>query len=153
MKNKLKALLALAKKNVWLVAIGTLGAALILFSGTSGATESAAPPLDAEAYRASLEASVKTLCEKTEGVGEASVLITLSSTECAIYEKNVSEKGETLALSGGKAILIGYAYPEISGVAVVCDGGKSESVKARLTLLLSASLSVPTTKIHIVPAK
>ena len=152
MKQKLSQITALIKKNVWLVLLAVLGLTLVLFSGADK-TADTAPSINAESYRTSLEASVKALCERTEGVKEATVLITLASTECAIYEKNIGEKGETLALSGGKALLIGYAYPEISGVAVVCDGAENESVKARLTLLLSASLSIPTTKIHIAPAK
>lgn len=139
--------------KAWLLLIALLGVVLLLVSGgASQGKNTERTALDTEAYRTSLEGSVKAMCEQMQGVGKATVLITFSGGERAVYEKNKSETGESVALSGGDALLVGYAYPEISGVAVVCDGGGEEAVKARLTLLLSAALSVPTTKIYIAPS-
>ena len=147
-----KKLKALFKGKWYLLLLALVGIALLLFSGkgTKGASE---PVFDAEAYRAELSASVKELCERTEGVGTASVLLTLETGERAIYEKNLTEKGESVALSGGDAILSAYAYPAVAGVAVVCEGGDRESVRTSLTLLLSRALSLPVTKIYIAGAK
>ncbi len=147
-----KRLAALLKGKWYLLLVALLGVALLLFSGSSAKKEEKST-FDAEVYRASLTASVKALCERTEGVGEATVLLTLETGERAIYEKNLTEKGESVALSGGEAILSAYAYPAVSGVAVVCEGGEKEGVRASLTLLLSRALSLPVTKIYIAGAK
>ena len=86
-----KRLAALLKGKWYLVLIALFGIALLLFSG-SGTQKKAEDAFDAEAYRASLTASVKALCERTEGVGEATVLLTLETGERALYEKNTTEK-------------------------------------------------------------
>ena len=154
MTNEIKAkLTAFLKGKRGLILIALLGVALILFSGSFGEKKEEKEAFNAEAYRASLTASVKELCERTQGVGEATVLLTLETGERAVYEKNTTEKGESVALSGGDAILTAYAYPAVSGVAVVCEGGENESVRAALTLLLSRALDLPTTKIYIAGAK
>jgi stage III sporulation protein AG len=143
------------KGKRWLLLLGALGLCLLLLGGGVGSTktQSASPVADAEAYRVGLEASVKALCEAVDGVGEATVLITLSETECAVYEKNKTASGESVASSGGDALLVGYKMPSLAGVAVVCDGGGSVTVQNELTSLLSAALSLPSTRIHIAPSK
>ena len=147
--NVLSKLKAFFRGKWWLLLVGILGILLILFSGSGTKKAEKVSAADAEAYRKSLCAEIETLCERTAGVGDATVLLTLEMGECAVYEKNLSSSGESVALSGGEALLIGYAYPTVSGVAVVCDGGSSESVRAELTLLLSRALALPSTKIYI----
>ncbi len=141
-------------KGKWyLILIGLLGILLILFSGSGTGEKKDSARLDPEIYRAELTAAVEALCERTAGVGDATVLLTLATGEYAVYEKNLTESSESVALSGGDALLLAYAYPAVSGVAVVCSGGDSESVKRELTMLLSRALALPTTKIHIAGAK
>lgn len=151
--RSIKDLTAFLKGKWWLILIGLLGILLILFSGEGQSKNDTTVWLDPEKYRLELTASVEALCERTAGVGDATVLLTLSTGDCAIYEKNVTENGESVALAGGEALLTGYAYPAVSGVAVVCDGGESEIVRTELTMLLSRALCVPTTKIYITGAK
>ena len=141
-------------KGKWyLILIGLIGILLILFSGSGTKEKKDSARLDAEAYRTELTAAVEALCERTAGVGDATVLLTLATGEYAVYEKNLTEGSESVALSGGDALLSAYAYPAVSGVAVVCDGGENESVKRELTMLLSRALALPTTKIYIAGAK
>lgn len=146
-------LVSFCKSKWYLLLIGLLGILLIVFSGTDTQEKQGGTRLDPEAYRTELTAAVEALCERTAGVGDATVLLTLATGEYAVYEKNLTEQGESVALSGGDALLSAYAYPAVSGVAVVCDGGGSESVKRELTMLLSRALALPTTKIHIAGAK
>ncbi len=139
-------------KGKWLLwAAGLLGALLLLLP--TGKEEKTREGMDAEEYRLSLCASVEALCEEVKGVGNATVLLTLSSGECAVYEKNVSTSGESVATAGSEALLVGYKPPSVAGVAVVCEGGANEEVRAELVRLLSAALSVSSARIYVAPSK
>ena len=149
----LKKLLSRLSGNKLLFLLGAVGMVLLLFSGMGGATkEDTTPPMAwAEEYRATLEEELTALCKQVEGVGDAHVLLTLSSSEIAVYEKNQSGTGETLATSGGGAVLLAYRPPEIAGVTVVCTGGGSAAVRRELTDLLSTALAIGASQIHIAP--
>ena len=147
---ELKGLLAKAKDKKMLLLIGVLGLVL-LFWGRWGddakAPESGLPTV--EEYKASLESSLQALCEEVKGVGEARVLVTVDGTEVAVYEKNVTATGETLATAGGNAVLSYYVAPKVTGVAVVCDGGDDPMVKRELTSLLCAALSLGSNQVYV----
>ena len=77
----------------------------------------------------------------------------LATTEIAVYEKNQSASGETVAISGGDGLLLTYRTPEIAGVSVVCAGGGDPTVKQELTALITRALDLPTTAVHVAPLK
>lgn len=155
MKEKLTAAWAVLKEKKWLLLLALAGVVLLLLGGKSGKTEAVATaPLDAaEKYRATLEEEVRLLCEEVAGVGQARVLLTLSSTESADYAADENASGRHVVTSGGGALCSGYRMPEIAGVAVVCDGGGNEGVKTELTRLIGAALGISTARVHISPAK
>lgn len=150
----LKRLLSSAKDKKLLIFIAALGLVLLL-AGQMGSgnsiPDSGLPSV--EEYKAALEGSLTELCEEVAGVGEARVLLTLSGTEVAVYEKNATASGETLATAGGDAVLLYYRMPRVMGVAVVCDGGDSQTVKRELTSLLCASLSLDSNQVYVTAAK
>ena len=150
---ELKKFLSRISGNRLLFLLGAVGVLLLLFSGTRGARqeEGVSPMAWAEEYRAELETELCELCRQVEGVGDARVLLTLASGEIAVYEKNQSGGSETLATSGGDAVLLAYRPPEIAGVTVVCTGGGSAAVRRELTALLSTVLAVGASQIHIAP--
>jgi len=137
------------------LAIGAVGIVLLAFGGVKSneSEKTTFRAEDAELYRANITEAVEALCESVDGVGDATVFLTLAETECALYEKNKSTSGESVAMQSGDALLLGYSMPKIAGVAVVCEGGASSEVQRELTGLLSASLSLSTTKIYIAPSK
>ena len=139
------------KGKWWIILIAALGVLLLTFGGGMKAEtqEVGFSIQEAELYRERLTAAVKTLCEQVDGVGNATVFLTLAETECARYEKNQTASGESVALESGNALLLGYSMPKIAGVAVVCDGGESVGVQKELSCLLSASLGISTTRIYI----
>ena len=150
----LKKLLSGAKDKKLLIFIGLLGILLLLagqMGGGSGIPDSGLPK--AEEYKAELETSLSALCEQVAGGGRAQVFVTLSGTEAAVYEKNDTASGETLATAGGGALLLYYEMPRVMGVAVVCDGGDSLTVKRELTSLLCASLAVDSHRVYVTAAK
>lgn len=151
---ELKKLLASAKDKKLMILVGVLGILLLLLGQMGGGAkrqESGLP--DAEAYKTALEAELTALCEEVAGVGQARVLVTLSGTEMAVYEKNETASGQTLATTGGGALLLYYELPRVMGVAVVCDGGDSQRVKRELTSLLCASLDVESHRVCVTAAK
>ncbi len=152
--TEIKKIWAVIQKNRFLFLLGLLGLALLLFTGVTPKTENAGDQPDcAEAYRSALTEEVRAACAAVRGVGEVRVLLTLASGEIAVYEKNRSGENESVALSGGDALLVAYRTPEVLGVAVICEGGESAAVKAELTALLRATLGVDTRAIHIAPLK
>lgn len=151
---ELKKLFSAAKDKKLLILIGVLGIVLLLagqIGGGSGVPDSGLP--GAEEYKAELESSLAALCEQVAGVGRAQVFLTLSGTEAAVYEKNDTASGETLATAGGGALLLYYEMPRVTGVAVVCDGGANLTVKRELTSLLCASLAVDSHRVYVTAAK
>lgn len=150
---ELKGLWEVVRKNRLLFFLGVAGLLLLLFAGRGTQEADAAPsPIEAcESYRASLEEELSSLCGSVRGVGRVRVFLTLASTEIALYEKNVSGESETLASVGGEGLLIAYETPRVQGVTVVCEGGSDPTVRAELYALLSATLSLRTTQIHVAP--
>ena len=145
---------ALSGKAIILL-LGALGLLLLLFSSgsTQKTVEKRSPLAEAEAYRTSLEESISRLCEQIEGVGHAEVLLTLASTEIAVYAENDTASGTVIATASGDALLLSYRMPPVSGVTVVCGGGGNATVKRELTELLCATLSLPTTAVYVAPLK
>ena len=147
---ELKRLLAGAKDKKILLLVGVLGLVLLLVGRWGGETKTPESGLPtSEEYKAGLESSLRALCEEVRGVGEARVLVTVDGTETAVYEKNVTATGETLATAGGSAVLSYYVAPKVMGVAVVCDGGDDPTVKRELTSLLCAALSLGSNQVYV----
>jgi stage III sporulation protein AG len=154
---EIKGILSVIKKNRILFFLGAVGLILLLFGGTllseKEKVKDVHPTALAEEYRASLEADLARACTSIRGVGEARVILTLASTEIAVYEKNVSGESETVASSGGEALLLSYRMPKVAGVAVLCEGGDNITVKEELHSFLRAVLGLSAREIHIAALK
>lgn len=151
---KLKALFSSVKDKKLPVLLGVLGLILLLWGqlgGGNAAPESNLPT--AEEYKAELETSLAALCAEVSGVGRVSVLVNLSGTEVAVYEKNQTASGEVLATAGGNALLLYYEMPRVLGVAVVCEGGGDPTVKRELVSLVCAALAVDSRAVYVAAAK
>ncbi len=154
--SEIKKLLSVIKGNRILFLLGACGLVLLLVGGawTQKKTETprASPTESCEKYRARLETTLEEACMRIRGVGEASVTLTLASSEIAVYEKNQSGAGESVAVAGGEALLLAYRVPEITGVAVVCTGGADPTVQRELYDFFGALLGLDTTEIHVAPS-
>ena len=155
--SEIKGVLSVIKKNKLLFLLGGLGLLLLLFGSTltksEGAKEKEAPVDLCTAYREELEASLASACAEIRGVGRTKVVLTLATTEIAVYEKNYTGENETVASAGGDALLLAYRMPEITGVAVLCEGGDDIIVKEELYSFFRAVLGLTTREIHISPLK
>lgn len=146
------------KKSMWLaLAALVLGIILMLFGGN--ADEPAAPLSTVDT--AELEARVKNLCERVNGVGNAVVMITLDTTGEQVYAKNsrVIGEGESsesiyeyVTASGG-LVPTEEKLSRVRGIAVVCSGGNSAAVRLTLTEMLCALFDIPASAVSIAYGK
>ncbi len=153
MKNKLLSFWKKLGKNRWLLLVGAIGAILLLLAPMTAKTEEPVSAPDVESYRKTLTEELELLCEGVEGAGDCRVFLTLESGVRALYEKNRTGSGQSVASSGGEALLIGYEMPRVTGVAVVAEGGGHEGVRYELSSLLSASLGISSARIHIASSR
>ena len=175
-KKKVKELLNGEKRLKIIVAIGLIGIALIfmstLFEGGDEDNKDEAVPndivsTDTSAYKKQLEKELYELLSRISGVGEVKVMITIEGTTEDVYaeelstDKNVtsdktSESYENKIVvvenNGNKEALVRkIVKPQVSGVAIVCQGGDNLSVQERVYKAVSTVLNIPTSRICVAP--
>ncbi len=146
----------------WLVAaLAAAGAALLLLGafadGKKEGTKTEAENIDElPEYAETLEARIKSLCEKVAGVSDVSVLLTLDSGVERVYAENNTGSGQSYVVisSGGEesVVLVREICSSVRGIAVVCRGGDNISIQRTLSELLSCALGVPLSKISVAGA-
>ena len=126
-------LLSAAKKHkrALLIVAALLGALLMIFP-TMGSEEVEGQSLDE--YKRALEDEIEDMLSMMEGVGRCSVCVTFSD-------------GERYTYSGSR--LISTAPPRVLGIGVVCEGGGSPEVCARISDALSAVFDVGANRVSV----
>lgn len=127
-----------------------------------------------EEYAKALEERLGQLLEEVEGVGKVKVMVTLQGGYSYVYakeaksnndrmedsraaeskktqEKNILE--ETYILvdgpSGKKPLITAQIEPEIRGVVVICQGGGSPVVAARVVETVKVALNISSAQIAV----
>lgn len=142
------------KKNLPVTVLAAAGVMLIvlggIFGGSQGRGSTTEQYTDVGYYTSYLEERIEQLCVSLDGIDEATVLLTLdSSTE---YVFGTDGNTDYIILKNGDgehAVKLCEIYPKIRGVAVVCTGGDSASVRERVIKLLSASLGISSSRIEV----
>lgn len=106
----------------------------------------------------SLEYRLKILLSRVNGVGEAEVFLTYSSTEekLALKDKEINGTEQTIMKSSSgntEPYIYKSIYPEISGVIIVAQGGDNDDVKAAIADAVSAVLELPIHRVKILKMK
>lgn len=148
--------------RLWIILIGAvLGVGLLLFGGNTAKKtddvqkENTYSPEQDEMvlYQRYLEGRVKTLCESVSGIGDVTVIVTLSGSFESVYATELTEEGEEYVIVGSgssaQALFLSREAPSIAGVGIVCGKGSSAAAKQELISLVSAALNVPTNRIYI----
>lgn len=173
--NKLNGIIKSLKNGAGIkviIFLGIAGMVLILFSelfesdeNKDNKTISSDFSLSYETYAQDMESRLKIMLEKIEGVGKVEVMVTVGGTEEYIYaqeekvkngEKDFSSENEYVIIgsSGDKqALLKKVISPEISGVAIICEGGDSNVVKERIYSTISAMFDISSNKIYVTKLK
>lgn len=128
-----------------IIVLFAAAAIILLFSGSlfgGGSSEtSSSGTLDATSlseYSAAIEERIKALISPLQGVGDARVLVYLSSTEEYVYDG-----------SSRDAKLSKVVSPTVSGVAIVCSGGNDANVRAKVTGLICAVFGVSSNHVFV----
>lgn len=130
-------------------------AAMFAFSKTSG--KNTATGGETERYVSSLENKLQSVISGIKGAGKSSVVITVDgaiSSIVAVDEKTVEENGRktttvSTVMSGGKPVILGEKYPEITGVLVVAKGADDITVKMAILNAVTVALGVNCNKVQI----
>ena len=105
---------------------------------------------DTEKYVFSLESKLKNTISGIKGAGNVSVVKPIYATDVKTVqdgEKTVTTS--TIATFGGKPLVIGSVYPEITGVAIVAGGADDITVKMAILDAVTTVLNVPCNKVRI----
>ena len=151
-------------KKIILLALGALlGVALLLFGSSSFEKKESEEEralsfsTDPEAYADELEAKIEALCGSVSGAGKVRATVTLKGGYRAVYATDAkssssgNQQSTVLVGSGSseEAILVCYENPEIAGIGIVCEGGNSAEVRARIVSLVSATFSIGSNQVFV----
>lgn len=112
---------------------------------------------DDEEYEKLLEKKLEGILERMDGVGEVSVMITLSDDGTRIVDKDTKETSEsiekTTVIYDDEDASVPYVTstdkPTVSGVLVVAQGGGNPQINNDISNAVSALFDVPMHKIKI----
>lgn len=153
-----------SKKAMTIAAVlGIAGMMMILFSGgkEDETPNESVPETPEESiwtdYCPQTERRLEELLSAIDGVGEVKVMITVSSTEEYIYAQAESVNGDkkeneyvtVRTENGEEALLKQVNTPVITGVAAVCEGGKSDRVREEIYRTITAVLDIPPSRIYV----
>lgn len=108
-----------------------------------------------------LERKLESALSQINGVGEATVVLTLRSSGEEVLAKDTSEgnatETETVIVSTGssteQAVSVKTIYPEFQGALVICSGAGSSSVKLEVLRAVSAITGLSSDQISICQRK
>lgn len=152
-----RALLEKQNRTRLAVVLGGAAMLLLLLSELLPAKPSESPAASASqasAYREQLEAQLQDLIGQIDGAGATTVMVTLETGEETVYATD-TQSGQTqsqethVLLDDGTALAQTVYYPQVCGVAVVCDGGGDVRVAARITELVRALLDISSIRICV----
>lgn len=165
MKNKASAayLQNLFDKYKYVLLIGAIGLLLLLWPQPEKEIQLSAAP--AQSRSDELEARLQAILEVMDGVGKATVLLTVEhegETEYA-YDRTesqtVSDGGGsqsrqqemvTLSESGGqRPVTLRCSAPQYRGAVVVCEGGDRAAVRLAVTQVVQSLTGISTDRIVI----
>ena len=149
------ALSRLLEKNWVIIACAVLGAALLLYGGSS---KSEAVVIEGDAgdlaiYGKEVEEKILELCSRVDGVKNVSVAVSFESGFEYIY---ATDGDKTLTVGSGSsesAVRVTEKPPTISGIGIVCTGGGDPRIQQKLINLLSAAYGISSNKIYITEAQ
>ena len=159
MKIDLKNLKGNILNKTLIYILGGIGILLVMMPSMLHKEEKITEEIIREAdYCTQLEEKLESILSKISGVGKVNVMVTAKNFGEIVPAKNESNTEEEIIIlnqkGGGEDIkIIKEFYPEIDGVIVVAQGGKSDIVKNNLTEAVTALLGVDVHKIRVFERK
>lgn len=174
--NKLKGLLEKVKQEKKLVIVFAVGLCGIFLLAISSISESSADtkqetPLpeeqQAQTYTTAdieelLEKRLEKIAGQVSGAGSVSAMVTVRSAGEYVYAENrktntnadsTSDDKEIVLYesSGGsnEGLVVSIRSPDISGVAILCEGGGSSVVRAEITKLVTSLFGIGSDRVYV----
>ncbi len=156
MKIDIKKIIGDNRKKTLIYILGAVGI-LILFFASINDDEPQIPETVTQAdydYCKELETRLEEILPTIAGVGNVDVMITAKNYgQLKLAENKNDTNKQTVILNqkggGEDAKIIEETLPEIQGVIIAADGGKSDRVKKELTEAVTALLGVEAHRIKI----
>lgn len=152
------------QKMIFIFLGGGIGVLLLLFGGgiasdkeSEDIADTNSVYEDADVYAAMLEKRVAEICAGVTGSDKVEVFVSLKGGYRTVYavdsQSNATGYKNEIVMSGSgsdkRAVITAYENPEISGVAIVCEGAEMPNVKERIISLVCAALNVGANKIFV----
>lgn len=165
-KEWLKRWTAGDKKLKLIAAVGLIGILLIMMSEFAPKAEKQpVAPMETQEnyaqYTAHLEAQTEALLASIQGTGKCKVMITLRHSDERVYARNSQENQNGSSYSrqdeyvlydgqdGETPALIKQYFPQVQGVAVVCEGADNTVVRESIINSVSALFNISVSKISV----
>lgn len=120
------------------------------------------PAQSAEDYEQQLESRLAALIGAMDGAGKTVVMVTLDCGEENIYaadtqteethddtRSSISQQSTSLLAGGSQPVTKTVLFPQVRGVAVLCQGGADPGIQRRITELVSALTNVGASHITV----
>lgn len=152
------------KKTALIIFTAILGMLLILFSGTPAEKTKKASESKTEEM-IEWEEKLQKLLSSVEGAGRVRVMITYETSDEEVFAYNKDESFREneekfssdyiLVENNGSetGLKLKTVYPEVKGVAVVCDGADDPVTKEQIISVISALFDISTKNISVVSAE
>ncbi len=171
--EKLSAKSRINKKLIPVIFLLVSGVVLLLVSELFANGETASAQLtpttsstDIQQYSEKLEERLTSIISSIDGAGATRVMVTVESGSEDIYlhdfdygenvdvsGKNSFERKDEYVIidgsSGEQGIVVRRAEPKVRGVAVVCEGGGSETVRAQIIEAVTALLDISSARVSV----
>lgn len=170
MKNILKSICEktkLDKKAMIIIFIGLMGVMLLTVSELIPEKEveeestETAQSADYYDYADEIEKKLEKIISSIYGAGKTKVMVTLDCSDESVYatEEKINESSRENKVvivenqDGEGGVLLKITQPRVRGVAVVCEGGASPSVRQSITKTITAVLDISSARISIATMK
>lgn len=159
-------------KHIEIIIAVILGAIVLLIYFSTFNTSSSETSFEATStteYAAMLESKLENVIKQIGGVGNVSVMVTLSSGPEYIYATSEEEKinenqgsGSTTTsttitkepvIISGDIVIVKEIMPTVSGIVVVAGGAQDTRVKLEIIKAIQALLDVPQANIEVLVGK
>lgn len=158
MRERLEVFLGKDKRAAWLLAgLGLLGMVLIAFPGPKSAKTDRPmeeQPAAGQGDIQELEARLQELVSRVEGAGETQVMLTFEGSQEKVYALDTKSgqsgsQQEHVLLDGREPLVDMVWYPEVQGVAILCQGADNGAVRAQITEIATVLLGISSNRVSI----
>lgn len=151
------------KKRLFIIVAGIVGILLLVVSEfiPEGEENVEITENDDEmsftSYEKDIEERLKNLLESIDGAGKVQVMVTIESGDEKVYateskkSENNEEKNYVLVDIEGSdsGLLLKIAQPEIRGVAIVCQGADSPTVRNAVVGAVTSVLGISSNRVNV----